>query len=133
MTACGIWRAGPRLIAVFVDDDGRPAPSIRAATDDDARWTLLERVDAAHGLDWTLVLPDELLHLDSIGRLALARGHELWAAPQRLVDAIRAAAGLGRPASVAALLGRLLVVPGFRSHLRRVEPLPQDWRQLRLL
>jgi len=133
MTACGIWRAGRRLIAVFVDDDGRPAPSIRVATNDDARWTLLEGVDTAHGLDWALVLPDDLLRVDSIGRLALARGHELWVAPQRLVEAIRAAAGLRQPASIAALLGRLLVVPGFRSHLHRVEPLAQDWRQLRLL
>lgn len=133
MAACGIWRSKRRLIAVFVDDDGRAAPALTAATDDDARWDLLAAVDAEHGLDYALVLPDGLIRADAIGRLALSRGHQLWSAPQQLVNAIRNVAGFATGARVAAMLGRLALVPGFRGHLRRVERDTHDWRQLHLL
>jgi hypothetical protein len=133
MPACGLWRSKQRLVAVVVDDDGHPVPSILWARDDEERWSLLESVDAAHGLDYPLVLPDGLLKADSIGRLALARGHQLWAAPQHLVDAIRSAAGLLSAPRAAAMVARLAIVPGFRGHLRRPDRAAHDWRQLRLL
>ena len=133
MAACGIWRSKRRLVAVVVDDDGRAAPALTAATDDDERWGLLESLDAEHGLDYSLVLPAGLLRTDAIGDLALSRGHPLWSAPQQLVNAIRNVTGPASGARVAAMLGRLLVVPGFRGHLHRVERDAYDWRQLRLL
>jgi hypothetical protein len=132
MAACGIWRAKHRLVAVVVDDDGRAAPALTAATADDERWGLLESLDAAHGLDCSLVLPAGLLRADAIGALALSRGHQLWSAPQQLVNTIRDVTGLTSSSRVAAMLGRLLLVPGFRGHLNRVQR-DHDWRQLRLL
>ena len=132
MVACGIWRSKRRLIAVIVDDDGRASPALTAATDDDERWGLLESLDAEHGLDYSLVLSAGLLRADGIGDLALSRGHQLWSAPQQLVNAIRDVTGLTGGARLPAMLGRLLVVPGFRGHLHRVQR-DHDWRQLRLL
>ncbi len=35
MRACGIWLSGRRLIAVLVDADGRPAPTLCAPMSDD--------------------------------------------------------------------------------------------------
>ena len=133
MVACGIWLSRNRLVAVVVDDDGRPGPAIFAGMNDDERWALLTSVDAEHGLDWALVLPDDLLRADAIGRLALVRRHELWSAPRRLVESIRIVAGLADGARVAAMLARLAIAPGFRGHLRRVERDAHDWRQLPLL
>jgi len=132
MAACGIWRSKRRLVAVVVDDDGRAAPALTAATDDDERWGLLEALDAEHGLDYSLVLPAGLLRADVIGDLALSRGHQLWSAPQQLVNAIRNVTGSASGARVAAMLGRLLLTPHFRGHLHRVQR-DHDWRQLRLL
>lgn len=132
MLACGIWRSKQRLIAVVVDDDGRAAPALTAATDDDERWGLLESLDAEHGLDYSLVLPAGLLRTDAIGALALSRGHELWSAPQQLLNALRNVTGPTSGARIAAMLGRLLIAPGFRGHLHRVQR-DHDWRQLRLL
>lgn len=122
-------------MAVVVDDDGRAAPALIATSDDEGRWALLEHVDAVHGLDCELVLPEDLLKADVISRLAVERGHELWAAPQRLVEAIRRVAGLatGPPARTAAMIARLAIVPGLRRHLRHVDRRGYDHRQLTLL
>lgn len=134
MAACGIWRSTNRLVAVVVDDDGRAAPTILAAVDDEERWALLQYVDAVHGLDCALVLTDDLLKADDdLCRFALERGHPLWAAPRPLVEAIRLAAGLATAARVAAMIARLAIVPGFRGHLRRIDRSTIDRRQLRLL
>jgi hypothetical protein len=131
MVACGIWRSKCRLVAVVVNDDGRAAPALTAATDDE-RWGLLESLDAEHGLDYSLVLPAGLLRADAIGDLALSRCHQLWSAPQQLVNALRHVTRPTTGARVAAMLGRLLLAPGFRGHLHRVQR-DHDWRQLRLL
>jgi hypothetical protein len=134
MAACGLWLSSNRLVAVVVDDEGRAAPGPLLAVDDEERWALLEHVDAVHGLDCALVLTDDLLKADDrICRFALERGHDLWAAPRQLVDAIRLAAGLAKSARVAAMIGRLALVPGFRGHLRRIDRHPDDCRQLQLL
>jgi len=134
MTSCGLWLYRKKLVAVVVDDDGRASPPLAADLTDDARWGLLEHLDAVHGLDCELVLPEELIKVDRIGRLACDRGVETWVAPQRLIDAIRAAAGLatGPPSRTAAMIARLLLVPALRGHLRRLVP-PADHRQLPLL
>jgi hypothetical protein len=135
MTSCGIWLSRQRLVAVVVDDDGRASPATFATPDDEGRWALLEQVDAVHGLDWELVLSEDLLKSDTISRFALERGHGLWAAPWQLVEAIRRVTGLasGAPGRVAAMIARLAIVPGFRSYLRRVERCFCDHRQLPLL
>lgn len=135
MTNCGLWLSSARLVAVVVDDEGRAAPALYAATTDEARWGLLEHLDGVHGLDCDLVVPEGLLRTDPIGQLALRRGAGVWVAPQRLVEAIRVTAGLSNapPARIAAMIARLAVVPGFRGHLRRVNEPPQDRAQLPLL
>lgn len=134
MSCCGLWLARRRLVAVVVDDDGRASPAVAAALTDEARWGLLESLDAVHGLDCELVLPEGLARVDSVGRLALARGLAVWVAPERLIDAIRRAAALatGPPARTAAMIARLSLVPAWRAHLRRLGP-PLDRRQLPLL
>ena len=133
MTACGICLSRNRLVAVVVDEEGRASPAILAAPDNEERWTLLQQVDAVHGLDWSLVLPENLLKTDALGYLALERGHDLWAAPQPLIEAIRHVARLSTSSRVAAMIARLAIVPGFRGHLRRIHREPQDSRQLPLL
>ena len=135
MTSCGVWLYRKRLVAVVVDDDGRASPALFAATNDDARWDLLASIDAVHGLDCELVLPEDLLKFDSIGRLALKRGASVSIAPQRLVDAIRIAAGFGTgpPSRVAAMVARLFIVPALRGHLRRLDQRNDERRQLPLL
>lgn len=133
MTTCGLWSARRRLIAVVVDDEGRASPAIAAPLDDDARWGLLARLDAVHGLDCELVIPEDMAKDESIGRLALARGVAVWVAPQCVIDAIRAAAALatGPPARTAAMIARLALVPIWRGQLRRLGP-TIDQRQLPL-
>jgi hypothetical protein len=134
MAACGILRSRNRLVAVVVDDDGRAAPSVLTATDDEERWALLQYLDAVHGLDCALVVTDDLLKADDdICRFALESGRDFWAAPRGLIDAIRLAAGLATAPRVAAMIARLTIVPGFRAHLRRIDRGAYDCRQLALL
>ncbi|MHB8876633.1 MAG: hypothetical protein ACYC8T_23300 [Myxococcaceae bacterium] len=121
-------------MAVVVDDGGRAMPTTLAAMDDEERWALLQYVDAVHGLDCPLVLTDDLFKADDgICRFALERGHDLWAAPRPLVEAIRLAAGLATTSRIAAMIARLAIVPGFRGHLRRIDRSAIDCRQLPLL
>lgn len=133
MHSCGLWYARRRLVAVVVDSEGRASPAIAAAQGEDSRWGLFARLDAIHGFDFELVITEQLAKDDCIGHTALARSIPVWVAPQRLIDAIRAAAALatGPPARTAAMIARLAVVPTWRSHLRRVGQEP-DRRQLPL-
>lgn len=134
MSSCGLCLSRKRLVAVLVDEEGRAAPPLVAINTDDALWGLLEQLDGLHGLDYQLVIPEALLKLESLARFARERGLGPWVAPQRLVDAVRDAAGLARgpPARLAAMVARLILVPGFRAHLHRLE-YHQDRRQLPLL
>lgn len=133
MATCGLWLSGQRVVAVVVDDDGRAASTPLIAATDDERWELLGRVDAEHGLDCELVFPEGMLRVDRICLFALERRHVTWAAPLVLVDAIRRAAALDKATRTAAMIARLAVVPVLRQHLRRVEHVCCDWRQLSLL
>ena len=130
MRACGIYLANRRLHAVVVDDDGRALPAVSAPLTDDARWGLLTHVEATHGLDCDVVIPDLLARLDPIGQLATAREAAVWLAPQRLLDALWAVSGCNSPARAAALVARLATVHAFRGYLRR--PGTDDDRQLPL-
>lgn len=134
MSPCGLWPARRVLVAVVVDDDGRAAPPLRVERSDPARWALLEYLDAVHGTDCGLVVPEGLPAIDPVGRLAQEHGLLVWSAPQRLLDAIRAVAGLatGPPRRTAAMLARLPLVPALRDQLRRLGP-ANDRRQLPLL
>jgi hypothetical protein len=134
MAVCGVWRAGRRLVAAVVDEDGHimREPATLAAATDDERWALLGQVDATHGLDCELVFPDDMVKTDRICRFALDRRHISWGAPLSLIVAIRNAAGLSTPVRVAAMIARLAIVPGFRAHLRRIDRCI-DLRQLPLL
>jgi hypothetical protein len=132
MAACGLWLSQRRVLAVAVDDDGRAAAPL-VALDDDDRWELLGRLDAEHGLDCELVFPESMLRSDVICRYALERRHVTLVAPSQLVEAIRRAAGLDRAPRTAAMIARLALVPTLRHHLRRIEHVAGDWRQLSLL
>ena len=132
MAACGFWTVGHRVVAVVVGDDGRVAAPL-IALDDDDRWELLGQLDAEHGLDCELVFPEPMLRHDAICRFALERRHVTWAAPCVLVDAIRRAAAIDRAVRSAAMIARLALVAALRQHLRRVEHVDCDWRQLTLL
>ena len=132
MATCGLWLSGQRVVAVVVDDYGRASAPLVADTDDE-RWELLGRVDAEHGLDCELVFPETMLRVDRICRFALERRHISWVAPPVLVEAIRRVAALDRATRTAAMIARLALVPALRQHLRRVEHVCCDWRQLSLL
>jgi hypothetical protein len=114
MAHVGIWLAKDRLVAVADGDEAEGSPIV-AERADDARWALLEHFDRNLGLDWELVLPDDLARTDSIASLALERRISSWVAPRDLVDAIRFAAALTRPPQIARMLARLPAYPPLRS------------------
>jgi hypothetical protein len=131
---CGVWRGRRGLSAVLVDEDGSARqPLLISTASPEARWELLEHIDATEGLDWQLVLPQSLARADPIARFALARDIPIWVVPNSVVEAVTT---LGRldllPAGrIAAALARLPSIPFFRRDLRRLEP--PDRRQLDLL
>jgi hypothetical protein len=131
--ACGLWPSRKGLVAVMVDEEGRPGPPLQVSRHDEGYWALLEHLDAHVGLDSDLVLPDWLARVDGPARLALARGVPVWIVPSALIEGVRfiGRLGTGPPARTAAALARLPLAPAFRPHLRRV--LPQNKRQLSLL
>ena len=117
MATVGLWTMKHRFVAVADGDDADGSPLVALRTDED-RWALLDHFDKNLGLDWELVLPDDLARADSIGELAKDRLISRWIAPQELVDAIRHAAGLSQPRQIARMLARLPSRPKLRSLLR---------------
>jgi hypothetical protein len=134
MATCAIWPGRRGLVAVVVDEDGRPSSRTVVARTEEACWALLCETDATTGLDWELVLPDWLARSAGIAQLALARGVAVWVVPSQLAEAVRIIGhlGTGPPARIAAALARIPLAPVLRGHLRRLEP-PSDKRQLPLL
>jgi hypothetical protein len=130
---CGLWPSRKGLVAVVVDEEGRPEHPLHVARDVEGYWALLEHLDGHTGLDCELVLPDWLARDDGPAHPALARGGAVWIAPGPLIEAVRTIArlGTGPPARTAAALARLPLAPALRGHLRRV--VPPNHRQLTLL
>jgi hypothetical protein len=129
---CGIYPArGETLVAVAVDADGRASPPARAMRTDDARYELLLHLESTAGLDIELVLPEWVIRLDSIARLAVAaRNIPVWSVPMSLVEALRVVGHAESPARVAALIARAPLAPVLRERLRRFRP--ADRRQLQI-
>lgn len=134
MSCVGFWTTRQRnhLVAVAVDEDGRPGPPLRTARTDEACWALLAYLEAVDGLDFELVLPESLARATPITRFALERGVAVWLVPNPLAEAVRAVSRLdvGPPLRTAALLARLPLAAVFRVQLRRLNP--GDQRQLSL-
>lgn len=130
---CGLWPARTGLVAVVVDEDGRPELPRFLSRTDEAYSALFHHLHATIALDCELVLPDWLARHEDFTRLALAHGMLLWIVPSSLVDAVRIVGRLARgpPARTAAALARLPLAPPLRVYLRRV--CPADRRQLSLL
>jgi uncharacterized protein YbjT (DUF2867 family) len=121
MITCGLWGAPRDLVAVVIDDEEAPSKAIKVARTDDARWGLLEFLDAHHGIECELVIPEVLLRTDSIAHLARKRGRTVWVIPQSLADAVRTASSRNLPPRrSAAMIARLPTIPLFRPHLRRL-------------
>ena len=119
---CGLWRAKHALVAVLADEEGRTGRPYTVTLDDDARYDLLLRIEATHGLDFEMVVTDALARSDPIARFALSRGVPLWLAPAPWVDTLRTLAGFTAPpaAHSAALLARLPLIPSLRPKLKRL-------------
>jgi len=131
VSPCGLWRTPRRLVAVVLDEDGRPRPPLSVALTDDARWGLLVWLQSRGCHD--VVLTDALARGDPIGRIAVTLGVRLWVAPASVVEGVRQATELSRrpPKYTAALLARWPSAPALRAYLRAVEPDVSD-RQLGL-
>ena len=106
MSPCGLWRSPRRLLAVVLDEHGRPRPPISIALTDDARLGLLAWLQSKGLRD--LVLTDALARGDPIGRMALALGIRVWVLPAPVVADVRQATAWPRraPKSPAAPLVR---------------------------
>jgi hypothetical protein len=130
MSVCGLWWTRKRLIAVIVDDAGRPCAPITAAPTRDAcagllAWLATTAIDA-------LVLSD---HSGPIIELARTAKLHIHLAPHHLLTAIRSAAGLiQRPhRHTAALLARWYLSPGLRPHLYKIAAPDHHPNQIPLL
>lgn len=131
MSPCGLWRTPRRLLAVVLDEHGRPRPPISVALTDDARWGLLVWLQSQGYHD--VVLTDALARGDPIGPIALTLGVRLWVVPASVVEGVRQVTELTKraPKHTAALLARWPGAPALRSYLRAAVP-DLDDRQLGL-
>jgi hypothetical protein len=124
MATCGVWMTARRLVAVAVDDEGLVlARAIAVPREDDARWDLVARVEAEHGLDVAFVVTETMLATDALPRMAMQRGAYVRVAPDELVDFASRLVGPLRltPVRLATLLARLPLAPPFAARLSRVE------------
>lgn len=119
MTACGLWLARRRLVAVLVGPGGEARRAIRAALTDDARFGLLEYL-AANGCE--LVVTEALSRADLLPAQAARRGLVVWIVEDGFAGAILRAAAIRDPARAAALLARLPRIAALRVQLRRLVP-----------
>ena len=130
---CGVWlaRRARGLVAVAVDEDGRPLAQKVFDRDRDAQWDLLTWIDTEVGLDCDLVLPDELARDCELAHFAVERGAAVWLVPPIVLRCVRIVANLdtGPPARTAAALARVPLAPMLRQYLCRLVP-PQKPRQL---
>ena len=127
---CGLVLAPRRLVAVVLKPGGGTRRVIRAALTDDARYGLVQYLA---GADAEVVVAEALVRADPVARCASPAGLLVWVAPDALVAAIARAAAITDPARVAAMLARLPRVPLLRAHLRRLNSLEAEPRQVPLL
>jgi hypothetical protein len=128
----GVWRRAGALVASVVESDGRRVHSLlNIARIDDQYWSCLDELEREVGLDFDLVLPEDLVCTDALASIALERRISIWVVPRSLVAAIRALLGTGPPLRMATAIARLPLAPALRGHLRRLAP--PDRRQLCLL
>jgi hypothetical protein len=129
VSVCGLWDSTRRLVAVILDDDGKPRPPITVpATPNNAQHllTYLAAIDIA-----TLIVPERShILIDQALGLKLA----VRLVPNDLLDAIRTAVGLNHrpPRDTAMLLARWYLTPTLRLHLREFRPSPIPGIQLAL-
>jgi hypothetical protein len=116
MATVGLWALDDRFVAVADGDDASGAPFVIERTDE-GRYALLDHFDRTLGLDWKLVLSDDLARADSICALARERCVPRCIAPRELVDDLRHAAALSRPRQIARMLARLPSRPALYSLL----------------
>lgn len=123
-SVCGLWPSPKGLVAVVVDEEGRPEPPLLILRDDDGCWEGLSQLDAAVGLGYELVLPSWLARSCPIARLALERGIQVWLVPKPLVEAIRFIAALTKapPRKTAAALARIPLTMAMRGALQPLAP-----------
>ena len=129
MRVAGLWPARAQLLAVIVDDAGRPAAPISAAKTIEAATALFAWLDTS--VD-ALVLSDRHVTLIELARAAKL---PLALAPHELLEAIRCVAGFThRPQrQTAALLARWYLSPPLRRYLRHTVPNIAERDQLSLL
>ncbi len=124
MAACGVWMTAQRLVAVAVDERGVAlGPAQRAYRNDDDRWGLAWSIEAHHGLDCVLVVPESLHAADALPRIAARRGAAVLLAPDHLVEPACALGGIARasPYKLALMLARMPHSRLFAERLRRLE------------
>ncbi len=125
MTTCGIWPTSRCLLAVVIDDDGRLAENPRKACySDDARWALLNHIEAQHGLDCAFVVTRSFARMDPIAQLASRRGARVIVVADQFVHDLCV---LIAPTAVSArqlalLLARLPICPIARPQLSVMQP-----------
>ena len=125
-STCGLWparRGRPCLVAVLVDELGKPQPPLRVGrTQEDARALLAMLDRSSPGCE--LVLPEWLAKSGDSARLALEHGSVVWLVPAPILEAVQVVAHLatGPPARTAAALARLPLAPALRAQLRRLTP-----------
>jgi hypothetical protein len=125
VSVCGLWDSTRRVVAVIIDDDGKPRPPITVparASNTQHLLTYLGAIDIGTLIlaERTHTLIDQALGLKLAVRLV----------PHDLLDAIRTAVGLNHrpPRDTAMLLARWYLTPTLRVHLRefRAPPIPEQ-------
>lgn len=123
---CGVWLARRErcLVAVAVDEDGRPMAQKLFDRDRDAQWALLTWLHTDVALDCDLVLPDTLASECELAHFAIERGAAVWLVPPVVLRCVRIVANLdtGPPARSAAALARVPLAPMLRQYLSRLVP-----------
>lgn len=132
-TRCGLWRDRSCTIAVVLDTEGHCQRIAPPPENESECWDWLLYLGADHGLDVELALPESMVTISCLPRLAVENGIPVWLVPDKLLDAIRAVAfARQRRPWVATLLARIPDVRAWRPHLRRLLS-SRDPRQLLLL
>lgn len=126
MSPVSVWPTSDGLIAVPVRDGITGDPVAFGRSLDNA-WELLVRLDCDLGLDWSLVLPDDLARFRPLLEAARHRRIAVSFVANDLVKDLRYAACLAHapPLRTARLLARLPACWTLRPFLRSQAPPPR--------